>query len=96
MKQFLQHLKTLGTLTLKDKGSLFWVFIYPLILITLMALTFGGIQSSMDPVKVAVEKGHPWKVALFHMDILDPVEMDEQSALEALQARDVWGVFRSD
>lgn len=96
MKQFLQHLKTLGTLTLKDKGSLFWVFFYPLILITLMALTFGGIQSSMEPVKVAVEKGHPWKIAFFQMDILDPVEMEEQSALESLQERDVWGVFLSD
>ncbi len=96
MKQFLSHVKLLGTLTLKDKSSLFWAFIYPLLLVTMMALAFRGIGTDMQAVKAAVDPGHPYKEALQSLDMLDLSVLEGPAADQALRAKEVEGVFRGD
>ncbi len=93
MKQFLAQAKLLGTLTVKDKSSLFWAFLYPILLVTMMMLAFRGIGTGMEPVKAAVETGHPYVEILRSLDQLDLSVLEGPEAGQALRAKAVDGVF---
>jgi hypothetical protein len=58
VKRFFSHVALNVKMSLKDKGSLFWSFIYPILLLTLMAVAFSGLQAGQKPIAVAVESGH--------------------------------------
>ncbi len=96
MGQFFSHLKIRGKLTLKDKGSLFWVFIYPLLLVTMMAVAFRGVGLKLEPIPAAAETGFPYTAYLQDIDILDLTVMEPQAASRALESKEVTGVFRAD
>ncbi len=96
MGQFVSHLKIRGKLTLKDKGSLFWVFIYPLLLVTMMAVAFRGVGLKMEPIRTAAETGSPYTAYLQEIDMLDLAVMEPQEAYRALEAKEVTGIFRAD
>ena len=83
-------------MSLKDKGSLFWSFIYPILLLTLMAVAFSGLQAGQKPIAVAVESGHPFAGALQQIDILDVQNVGGDEALNLLRDKDVDGIFRAD
>lgn len=96
MKRFFSHVALNVKMSLKDKGSLFWSFIYPILLLTLMAVAFSGLQAGQKPIAVAVESGHPFAGALQQIDILDVQNVGGDEALNLLRDKDVDGIFRAD
>lgn len=96
MRQFFSHARILGKLTLKDKSSLFWVFIYPLILVSMMALAFSGLGKGDVQVKAAVERGHPQAEILTSINQLEVRLMDSDEAVKALRDKELDGFFRAD
>lgn len=96
MGQFFSHLGTLGKLTLKDKSSLFWLFIYPVLLVTMMAVAFGSGTFTLEPIPAAAETGCPYTAYLQEIDMLDLRVMEPEEASQALAAKELTGVFRAD
>lgn len=96
MKRFFSHVALNVKMSLKDKGSLFWSFIYPILLLTLMAVAFSGLQAGQKPIAVAVDSGHPFAGALQQIDILDVQNVGGDEALNLLRDKDVDGIFRAD
>lgn len=97
MKRFFSHLALNIKMTLKDKGSLFWSFIYPILLLTLMAVAFSGLQTERKRIAVAVEPGHPFASVLHQLDdILDIKDIGGDEALESLREKDIDGIYRAD
>ncbi|HZK29488.1 MAG TPA: ABC transporter permease [Clostridia bacterium] len=96
MKQFISHAKILGKLTLKDPASLFWTIIYPILLVTMMAVGFSGIKTDLEPISVAVEVGHPYQQIFSTISILAPSVMDADNASQALSENRVEGFYRAD
>ena len=96
MAGFLSHLSIRGKLAFKDRGSLFWVFLYPFLLVTMMTLAFRGLGADMPSIKTAAEVGHPYQSVLEEVEILDLWIMEPQEAREALMDRQVTGIFKAD
>lgn len=96
MGQFGSHLKLLGKMTLKNKSSLFWVFVYPLLLVTMMSIAFRGAGMKLQPIPVAAEQGFYYTVFLKNIDMLDLTVMDSHEAEKALREGKVAGYFRAD
>ncbi|MGI6613686.1 MAG: ABC transporter permease [Fastidiosipila sp.] len=83
-------------MTLKNKSSLFWVFVYPLLLVTMMSIAFRGAGMKLQPIPVAAEQGFYYTVFLENIDMLDLTVMDSHEAEKALREGKVAGYFRAD
>ncbi len=96
MGQFFLHVKLAGKQTLLNKGSLFWMFIYPILLVTMMALAFRGVGSGLEPIRAAIEPGHPDEAVLLRLELIVPDVLEWEEAHEALERGEVSGIFRAD
>lgn len=96
MKRFFSHMALNVKMSLKDKSTLFWSFIYPILLLSLMAVAFSGIQSEQKSIAVAVEPGHPYADVLRQIDVLDVKDAECDEALKLLRDKDVDGIYRAD
>ncbi len=96
MKRFFSHMMLDAKMSVKDKGSLFWGFIYPILLLTLMAVSFSGIKVNLESIPVAVEQGNPFAGALKQIDVLDIKEFQSEEAEKALRDKKIDGIYRAD
>ena len=96
MRQFFSHARILGKLPLKDRSSLFWEFISPLILVSMIALAFSVLVQGEVQVKSAVEQGHPQAEILTSINQLEVRLMDADEAVKALRDKELDGFFRAD
>jgi hypothetical protein len=87
MKRFFSHMALNVKMSLKDKSTLFWSFIYPILLLSLMAVAFSGIQSEQKSIAVAVEPGHPYADVLRQIDVLDVKDAEGDEALNCCVTR---------
>ncbi|HNZ63165.1 MAG TPA: ABC transporter permease [Bacillota bacterium] len=96
MRRFFSHAVLHVKLSFRDKGSLFWGFIYPVLLLTLMAVSFSGLKISQERVPIAVEQGSALAGALRGIDILDIRDYQGDAALTALRDKKIDGIYRAD
>lgn len=96
MRRFFSHMALNIKMTILDKGSLFWSFIYPILLLTLMAVAFSGIKTELKSIAVAVEPGHPLSEVLHQIDVLDVKDLGGDEALNLLRDKDIDGIYRAD
>ncbi len=96
MKRFCSHMALNVKMSLKDKSSLFWSFIYPILLLSLMAIAFSSVQSEQNPIAVAVEPGHPFAGAFRQIDMLNVKDVSGDEALALLRDKDIDGIYRAN
>lgn len=103
----LQLMKYRALGLLRDKTTMFWSLVFPLILCTLFYVTFGNIDNSLECIKTAVVvKSEEKEAKAFHSflklmadsgeDLISIEEMPEREAKEALKDGKVFGVYYVD
>ncbi len=83
-------------MSIKDKGSLFWSFVYPILLLTLMVIAFSGVKTEQKSIAVAIEPGHPFGDVLRLIDMLDVKDAGGGEALKLLREKEIDGIYRAD
>jgi len=96
VRRFCSHMALNAKMSFKDKSSLFWSFIYPILLLTLMVIAFSGVQTEQKPIAVAVEPGHPFADVFRQIKMLDVKDVNGDEAFTLLRDKDIDGIYRVD
>lgn len=81
---------------LRSKESLFYIFLFPLFMLSLYALAFSGIESDDFRISLAAEQGNLEAKQLAYVPIFDIRELDVDSALEQLNRDEITGFIQPD
>lgn len=85
---------------LRIKEAVFWMILYPLILVSIFYFGFSGLMNESNepirPIPVAVEKDYPYRFVLKQVGIFDEVIAEESEAESLLLQEKVTAFIRKD
>ncbi|MDI9460801.1 MAG: ABC transporter permease [Saccharofermentanales bacterium] len=97
MKNLRLNIKYIFLETVRDKGAIFWLIAFPILLSTFFFLAFQKLDApELTTIKVAAGQDNPYYQILETIEVLDLEQMDEEAARTELEAENLVAYIKAD
>lgn len=97
MKNLGLNIKYMFLETVRDKGAIFWLLAFPILLSTFFFLAFQKLDApELTTIKVAADPNNPYYQILETIEVLDLEQMDEDTARAELDEENLTAYIKAD
>lgn len=96
--KILRQIKYFMIISVKNKGAMFWILAYPLIMISFYNFAFSGLMKmDIDPIPTGIEEGSGFVGFIAEkFDILDIKTFSEKEGINALKHKKIKAFIKAD